>query len=91
MNMRMSSVIFVLILISAKHAEGDVLYTFVSPNEEEQGGFGVSVSAAGDVNNDGYPDIIVGAYCEDPGSSPTSAGRAYVFSGMNGLLLEVVY
>ncbi len=38
--------------------------------------FGESVSNAGDVNNDGYDDIIIGA----PGVS-ISTGRAYIFFG----------
>ena len=38
--------------------------------------FGTAVARAGDVNNDGYDDIIVGA----PGYS-TSTGRAYVYHG----------
>jgi hypothetical protein len=43
--------------------------------------FGVSVSAAGDVNNDGYGDVIIGA---DGYSS--NKGRVYVFLGSaNGL------
>ena len=28
---------------------------------------------------DGKADVIVGAFHEDPGSSPNNAGRAYVF------------
>ncbi|MBK6876052.1 MAG: FG-GAP repeat protein [Ignavibacteria bacterium] len=36
--------------------------------------FGSSVSSAGDVNGDGYSDIIVGA----PGYS-TATGRAYIY------------
>jgi hypothetical protein len=41
--------------------------------------FGVSVSNAGDVNNDGYGDVIVGAYNNDAGGA--SAGRAYIYFG----------
>ncbi|RMG44335.1 MAG: hypothetical protein D6718_10260 [Acidobacteria bacterium] len=41
--------------------------------------FGMSVSTAGDVNGDGYSDVIVGAYSYDNGE--TDEGRAYVFHG----------
>jgi hypothetical protein len=68
-------------------ATGSVLLTLVSPNEEEDGQFGRAVSSAGDVNGDGYGDVIVGAHFESPGSSPFRAGRAYVFAGFTGDLL----
>jgi len=38
--------------------------------------FGYSVSAAGDVNGDGYSDVIVGAY-----GYSSNTGRAYIFHG----------
>jgi hypothetical protein len=41
--------------------------------------FGRSVSTAGDVNKDGYSDVIVGAYCTYPGV--IDAGRAYIYFG----------
>ena len=41
--------------------------------------FGFSVSTAGDVNGDGFSDVIVGAYTNDAGG--TDAGRAYIFFG----------
>ena len=40
---------------------------------------GVSISAAGDVNGDGFADLIVGAYQGDDGG--TDAGEAYVIFG----------
>ena len=40
---------------------------------------GVSVSSAGDVNGDGYDDLIIGAYRADPNSS--YAGETYVVYG----------
>jgi hypothetical protein len=42
------------------------------------------VASVGDVDGDGHDEVIVGASREDPGSSPSSAGRAYVFSGSTG-------
>ncbi|WP_168210865.1 Ig-like domain-containing protein [Persicimonas caeni] len=49
--------------------------------ESDQGGarFGNSVSGAGDVNGDGFDDVIVGAYFYDNGQS--SEGRAFVYHG----------
>ena len=48
---------------------------------------GVSVSGAGDVNGDGFADLIVGAYRGDDGG--TDAGEAYVlFGGPAGLSTE---
>ncbi|MCU0436384.1 MAG: FG-GAP-like repeat-containing protein [Raineya sp.] len=40
---------------------------------------GISVSSAGDVNGDGFSDVIVGAYGFDAGQ--TNEGRAYVYHG----------
>jgi hypothetical protein len=41
--------------------------------------FGHHMSNAGDLNQDGYGDIIIGAYANDAGG--TDAGRAYVYFG----------
>ncbi len=41
--------------------------------------FGNSVSTAGDVNGDGFSDVIVGAYTNDAGG--TDAGSAYIYFG----------
>jgi len=66
---------------------GSLLFELISPNEEADAGFGNSVSGAGDVNDDGFADVIVGSAYEDPGTSPLDAGRAYIFSGEDGSLL----
>ncbi|MFH1826109.1 MAG: FG-GAP-like repeat-containing protein [bacterium] len=60
---------------------GNELYQKNGEVAEDQ--FGFSVAGAGDVNNDGYDDFIVGAYSADPGGQ-SSAGSAYVYSGLNG-------
>ena len=39
--------------------------------------FGFAVSTAGDINGDGYSDVIVGAFANDAGGN--TAGRAYLY------------
>ncbi|MBP6643809.1 MAG: FG-GAP repeat protein, partial [Flavobacteriales bacterium] len=79
---------------SGQTDEGHVMYYQGSPNGLSFSGtrdqtlssifFGTSVSAAGDVNGDGYSDVIVGAPQYDGGQ--TNEGRAYVYySGAGGL------
>jgi uncharacterized repeat protein (TIGR01451 family) len=53
-------------------AEGDQTYAY----------FGFSASTAGDVNGDGYAEVIVGAYNYDNGED--GEGRAWVYYGNNG-------
>ena len=62
---------------------GDLLWTFTGEGVHEY--FGVSVSGAGDVNKDGFDDVIVGAPCNSAGG--WDAGRAYCYSGLRGGLL----
>ncbi len=52
---------------------------FIIQGDAEGDGFGWSVSSAGDVNGDGYDDLIVGAVLGDDGG--TDAGAVYVIWG----------
>jgi hypothetical protein len=52
-------------------------FTLVGPGAS-MGQFGVSVAGAGDVNGDGFADIVVGAIFEN---QSTGLGAAYVFLG----------
>ncbi len=56
---------------------GTVIYTFQTGGSFD--GFGISVSGAGDVDNDGYDDVIVGGF-----------SSATVFSGLTGQTLFTV-
>lgn len=49
--------------------------------------FGSSVATAGDVNNDGYDDVIIGAYAYD--NIQVNEGRAYAFHGRSALLHNI--
>lgn len=69
-------------------ANGAPLYRF--DGTHYNGSFGFSLSMAGDVNGDGFGDVIIGAFAEDPGGI-TSAGSAYVYSGFDGSLLFSVH
>jgi len=71
-------------------ATGSLLLTIASPNPDTSGRFGRSVSGVPDVNGDGRGDVVVGAFQENPGASPSNSGRAYVFSGADGSLLRTL-
>lgn len=64
---------------------GESLYIFEGKSKDAN--FGWSVSSAGDVNNDGFDDFIIGARWDD--AIGYHAGRAYVFSGKNGDTLHI--
>ncbi len=66
---------------------GAILYEFNGDDPSDK--FGASSSAAGDVNSDGYSDLIVGAISDDDNGG--SSGSARVFSGVNGTVLFTLY
>ncbi|HEY6929543.1 MAG TPA: FG-GAP-like repeat-containing protein, partial [Thermoanaerobaculia bacterium] len=60
--------------------DGRILFTFTA--EDKSDDFGRHTSNAGDIDGDGYADVIVGAPGNNAGGK--GAGRAYVFSGRDG-------
>jgi len=63
--------------------DGETLLTFTGESKDDS--LGRHVSDAGDVNDDGYADVVIGAPANDAGG--TDAGRAYVYSGKDGAIL----
>jgi hypothetical protein len=64
--------------------DGHVLLTVTG--EHAGDGFGVGAAAAGDVDGNGTPDLVVGAW--QYASVATSAGRIYLVSGKDGRVIR---
>jgi len=70
-------------IFSGKHPEpideGDAIREKTFNGSASGDRYGISVSSAGDVNGDGYDDIIIGA--PNNSASALDAGRAYIYFG----------
>jgi len=66
--------------------EGDAMQQKVFNGFNSNDQYGYSVSSAGDVNGDGYDDIIIGAPYND--AAGANAGRAYIYYG--GLIMNTI-
>jgi FG-GAP-like repeat/FG-GAP repeat len=63
---------------------GKPIHTFTGQTAGES--FGTTESIAGDVDHDGFADLIVGSW--QYSVNAISGGRAYLYSGKNGKLLQ---
>ncbi|MBI4878929.1 MAG: FG-GAP repeat protein [Planctomycetes bacterium] len=63
--------------------DGSVLFTFHGDSAGDE--CGRSAAGAGDINNDGFADVIAGAHLDAPAGAAT--GSARVFSGNGGSVL----
>jgi hypothetical protein len=62
-------------------ANGGLIYSFHGTADHEK--FGSAVSSAGDINGDGFDDILVGSPAASPGAF-TNSGQVDIFSGADG-------
>lgn len=65
-------------------ATGDRIGFFLGERQGDM--LGNAVDALGDINNDGYDDVVVGAYLTKP-NGLDGVGSVYVFSGFDGEIL----
>ena len=69
--------------------DGRLVYTLAPPTDRGGSAFGWFVHSAGDLNQDGVPDIAVGAPYTTVGKLSVQ-GRAYIYSGADGQLLLTI-
>ena len=65
--------------------DGSILYTFDAENRGDGLGVGRGI---GDINADGYDDLIIAAYTNSDGAP--AGGKAYLHSGMDGSVLRTI-
>ncbi len=66
--------------------DGRRLYSFTG--EAAGDGFGIGSADVGDVNKDGYDDLLIGAWQHS--GSASSGGKVYLYSGKDGSVLRTI-
>lgn len=72
-------------------ATGQLIRTLVPPSGQLRPRFGESTAFAGDVDGDGFGDVLVGSVVEDYGPFFPQVGVAFVYSGATGDVLYAVH
>jgi hypothetical protein len=67
-------------------ADGRRLQTFTG--EAAGDGFGIGSANVGDVNKDGFDDLLIGAW--QHAGAASSGGKVYLYSGKDGSLLQTI-
>ncbi len=68
---------------------GAQLMSFTGDNGDNGNYFGTSIAGAGDVNGDGYADLLIGAI-NGHGEARAREGRALLISGKSGVVLTEI-
>jgi subtilase family protein/cadherin-like protein/Big-like domain-containing protein/FG-GAP repeat protein len=66
-------------LLSANGGDGSAGFVLNGINTDDSSGY--DVSSAGDINGDGFADLLIGAYQADPNGE--SSGQSYIVFGRN--------
>ncbi len=69
---------------------GERLHTLTAPTPQNNAFFGWSVAGVTDADGDGCGDLLIGSPSAAPGAAPNRAGRAYLFSGDTGNLIDTL-
>lgn len=69
--------------------DGSTLFTATGDSGSDL--FGWSSAAVGDVDGDGFDDVLVGALLDEGGGSPNNAGSITVLSGATGAVIHTIY
>jgi FG-GAP repeat protein len=84
---RGSTALLGLLLVLSPSASGQAYDLYQLPGSAGGDRFGASVAGAGDVDGDGFADLLVGAPGIDASAFFLDAGGARVLSGANGAIL----
>jgi hypothetical protein len=68
------------------HSGADGIRVLTLTGEAGGDGFGIGPADAGDVDGDGYDDLIIGAWRY--GGAAPAGGKVYLFSGRDASLLD---
>ena len=68
----------------------ELVASWIAEPDQEYTQFGISVASAGDVNGDGYDDVLVGAAAYEDPTGETDEGHAFLYLGsLTGLSSSV--
>lgn len=86
LKLRRAIMVGIIGLGLAAQADAQLMATYLFTGSSAGSDFGEDVDSAGDVNGDGFDDVIIGSSGDD--TSFVNAGKAVVYSGFDGSVLH---